>query len=410
MNWITDEQIQEFLNQKNYDIRISGNARWIDQKCTPDVLCIIADCILEYSNSNDKEYFSSMDIWHNEYTTQYVESMFKKPNPDEQRARNEYDKFFQQPMEMFAYAGVLEKQKNSSRNFYKVANRNILEYISIREMNALKFLNLYNTKVLKDCDIYSYFEDFFANPTNEIFHRMKSRFSSFTIANTPINTEVECNRIFTKVINPIAFMKNTYGAERGNKAQDRITKAMLMYNRTNFRDIYVNKPKEMTRSEYLLTLDERPNINLIKYQSNKAKKLLRVFNDTFNNGLSEVKDQYAIGKAIHMHHIFPENEYEEISGYVENLIALTPSQHFIEAHPNGNTRLIDKGFQQICLLAKTSSIEQNLKSEIDKIIYSFENFKYVLTVGLEQEQFMEIDDMDFNEIVRMINIEYLNIN
>ena len=95
MNWLTEEQILKFMDHYNYDIRKSHNARWIDQKCTPDVLCIIADCILEFANSNpDKEYFSSLDIWHNEYTVQNVESIFKKPNPDEQKARNEYDKFF----------------------------------------------------------------------------------------------------------------------------------------------------------------------------------------------------------------------------------------------------------------------------------------------------------------------------
>lgn len=41
-----DKNLDSFLDQFNYDIRISGNARWIDQKCTPDVVCIIADCIL----------------------------------------------------------------------------------------------------------------------------------------------------------------------------------------------------------------------------------------------------------------------------------------------------------------------------------------------------------------------------
>ena len=50
MNWLTEEQILKFMDHYNYDIRKSHNARWIDQKCTPDVLCIIADCILEFVN------------------------------------------------------------------------------------------------------------------------------------------------------------------------------------------------------------------------------------------------------------------------------------------------------------------------------------------------------------------------
>ena len=216
MNWLTEEQIIKFMNHYNYDIRESHNARWIDQKCTPDVLCIIADCILEFVNSNpDKEYFSSLDIWHNEYTVKNVESIFKKPNPDEQKARNEYDKFFQQPMELFSAAGILNKKKVGNRNYYKLWNKMLLEYISIREMNALKFLELYNTKVLKDSGIYNYFEEFLNNPTNSTYEKMKHEFGRFTVFNTPINGQTECNRIFTKVLNPLAFMNNTYGTEKG---------------------------------------------------------------------------------------------------------------------------------------------------------------------------------------------------
>lgn len=407
MNWLTEEQIKKFMEHYDYDIRKTGNARWIDQKCTPDVLCIIADCILEFVNSNqDKEYFTSLDIWHNEYTIKNVEAIFKKPNPDEKKARNEYDKFFQQPMEMFANAGILWKKKVGTRNYYKLWNKMLLEYISIREMNALKFIELYNTKVLKDSGIYSYFENFFSNPTNETYDKMKREFARFTMYNTPINGATECNRIFTKVLNPLAFMKNTYGTERGYMSHDKITKDMLMYNRNNFRDIYVNKPKEMTRAEYYYSLQNKPNENLIKYQSSKAKKLLRIFNDIFNNGESEVKDELAVGHAVNMHHIFPENEFEEISGYVENLIALTPSQHLQKAHPDNNTRIVDKGFQQICLLTKASNIEDNIRHG-KEVIYSFENFVYVLSVGFDDDKYEEVEDMNFTELVRLINMEYI---
>ncbi len=231
-------------------------------------------------------------------------------------------------------------------------------------------------------------------------------FGRFTVFNTPINGIVECNRIFTKVLNPLAFMKNTFGTEKGRMSKGIITKDMLMYNRNNFRDVYVNKLKEMTRGEYYESLADKPNANLIKYQSGKAKKLLRIFNDAFNNGESEVKDELAIGHAINMHHIFLENEFQEISGYVENLIALTPSQHFQKAHPDGNTRIIDKGFQQICLLAKVDHIEENIKYG-QEVIYSFDNFKFVLSVGFDNNEFEDIEDMNFSEVVRLINIQYI---
>lgn len=408
MRWLNDQQIIDFLNSHNYDVRVSGNARWIDQKCTPDVLTIIADFIIEFTSSNpEQEYFSSMDIWHNEYTKQNVEAIFKKPSPDIEMARSEYDKFFQQPMEMFSYAGILKKKKVGTRNFYKVENLELLEFLSIREMNSLKFLELYNTKVLKDSDIYICFEEFFENPNPNSYARMKKRFSDFTIKYTHINGETECNRIFTKVLNPLAFMNNTYGTEGGRLSRGIITKDMLMYNRANFRDIYANKPRKMTRREYYETLKEKPNENLIMYQSSKAKKLLRAFNDMFRNGLSEVDDELAGGIATQMHHIFPANEFEEISGYIENLIALTPSQHLQKAHPNNNTHLINKDYQQICLLVKASNIEDNITKGTE-IIYSFDNFKFVLSVGFDNTKFEEVEDMNFSEIVRLINIQYIH--
>ena len=66
MRFIDQNEVKNFIMSHNYDIRLSGNARWIDQKCTPDVLTIIADCVLEYvyDKENDVE-FTSRDIWNN---------------------------------------------------------------------------------------------------------------------------------------------------------------------------------------------------------------------------------------------------------------------------------------------------------------------------------------------------------
>lgn len=410
MKWLSDEELNNFINRNNYNVQKKSyesiTARWIDQKCTPDVLCIIADCIIEFCDSNNNEYFSSSNIWHNQYTVSNVESIFKKPNLNEKAAKHEYDKFFQQPMEMFAYAGILEKKKVGIRNFYKLINRDVLEYISIREMNALKFICKYNKKVLEDSGIYGYFTNFFEKPNKDTYMIMKDKFSSYMIENTKINKALECNRIFTKVLNPLSFIKNTYGSENGYISKNKITKDMLMYNRNNFRDIYTKKPKEITRTEYYDTILDKPNKDLIKYQSIKAKKILRTFNDTFNNGNSEIIDNLASGKAIHMHHIFPESDFYEISGYVENIIALTPTQHLGEAHPNGNTKIIDKAYQQLCLLAKATNIEHNIKEE-NKKIYSFDNFVNVLAIGLEDERFKNVESMNFEEVVKLINMNYI---
>lgn len=126
---LTQQSIRDFLAQSDYDIRESGNGRWIDQKCTPDVVCAVADFICNYVADDPSPDFTSKEIWHSEYASQYVEAVFKKPAPKNKNAKHEYDKFFQQPMELLAYANVLGKQKIKGKNYYWVKQINILEYI-----------------------------------------------------------------------------------------------------------------------------------------------------------------------------------------------------------------------------------------------------------------------------------------
>lgn len=408
MRFLSESEIKEFLSQKDYDIRVSHNARWIDQKCTPDVLTIISDCIVNYVIENGNDYFTSKDIWYNTYTVKNVENIFKKPNPNETKARNEYDKFFQQPMELLAYAGILEKDNSKRRNFYRVSNNDLLEYIALREKNALTFLHFYIESVLADSGIICKFNDFFNNISKESFKALKDDFEDFTKSNTPINGHYECGRIFTKIINPLAFFKGTFGTEGGHLSKHKITYDMLMYNRGNFRDIYSDKPKEMTRSEYEQSEHIKINKDLTKYMSAKAKRIVRVYNDQFRNGKTEVltDKQHIDDLATNIHHIFPEADYPTICFYIENLIALTPTQHFNYAHPNGNTQMINKEYQHICLLAKSDTIREDLEKHKEPI-YSFEKFLYVLFTGLELESFMEIEYGDYDGLIATINLAYV---
>ena len=159
MKFLTDEELESFINQHDYDIRKTGNARWIDQKCTPDVLCIVADCIFEYYQEKGDIEFTSRDIWYSSYAIENVQNVFKKVDVESDNAENEYDKFFQQPMKLLSYAGVLEEAKKGRENYYTIVNSDLLQYIAIRERNALNFLNIYITKVLTDSDLYDIFDD-----------------------------------------------------------------------------------------------------------------------------------------------------------------------------------------------------------------------------------------------------------
>lgn len=405
---LTQEEIITFCEQYDYDIRKSHNGRWIDQKCAADVVSVVADCICNYLLQNDSVVaFTTSAIWHDQYTIENVEAIFKKPGVESKAAKNEYDKFFQQPMEMLANANVLQKIKRNNRNFYFVNNQEVLEYIALREKNALFFLRTYIEKVLKDSGIYSAFDIFFGTQDMATYQYVKETFSSFIIKYTKINGNVECNRIFIKVLNPLAYFNNSHGTEKGRLSRQVITYDMLMYNRNNFRDIYADKPKGITRKEYAATHPVEVNEAYYHYQSQKAKKYLRLFNDENRNGITEhIEKGHLKDNAIHMHHIFPEAIYPEICHYYENIIALTPTQHLNYAHPNGHTQEINEQYQHILLLSKADRIYENLTNLTIEKIYEFSNLLFVLSVGFDNDDVLQIADMDFGSVINAINVHY----
>lgn len=403
---ITETEIKNFLDQYDYDIRKSHDARWIDQKCTMDVVSLIADCILHFIENDINKEFTVNDIWHNKYTVENVQEIFAKPNPDE-KASNEYDKYFGQPMKLLGYSRILNCNVRNGRNYYKINNLALLEYISIKERNAFKFLCLYIEKVLTDSGIYNLFDTFYKYPNDDNYLKAKDGFSEFTIRYTPINGKVECNRIFIKILNPLSCKYKTLGTQKGRLSKDIITYDMIAYNQRNWRDLYSQKPKDMTRVEYEKTLPIQCVDRMTTYKINKAKYTIRKYNDKYRNGKTELEQQnHTKDLASQIHHIFPVSYYPEISDYCENLIALTPTQHYIYAHPNNNTKYVDKIYQYYCLIAKIGNIKENILDKNTPTIYSFEDLCYVLNIGLETDEFNDIEYLNFNKMLIKIDQFY----
>lgn len=395
----------EFLCRYDYDIRKSGDARWIDQKCTYDVVSIISDCINEYLENSNVEEFTVSDIWHSDYARENVISIFSKPDP-ELKAGSEYDKYFGQPIKLLGYSHVLNVRKEKNRYYYSINNKEILDKIALRPMNALNFLYEYISKVLSDSGLMEAFEDFFRIQNKDAYKDVRDKFIRFTINNTKINGETECGRIFTKVINPLAFKLKKLGTEKGRMSKFTITLNDLQYNRSNWRDELSGKDKLVTRSEYEPTVEQIQARALATYTVNKAKKAVRKFNDIFNDGKTEVCQSTEIVNATQAHHIFAQSDYPSIADFIENLIMLTPNQHFSMAHPNNNTQYIDKDFQYICLIAKSTRIHDDLTSNRSEKFYDFDDYKYVLNTGLETDEFSEIGYLDFASIVNKIDYFY----
>lgn len=403
---LNDADVQNFiLSHPTYDIRIYHNARWIDQKCTPDVLTMISDCIMDFDFHNPGQSFTSQDIWHSDYARDNVYAVFQKPDVNSSKAIAEYNKFFMQPMELLAYSGVLNRVKNGNQNVYSISNKGVLEYIAIREKNAIKFLATYIEKVLRDSDIFIAFELFFAKQIAPQFDSLKDSYTDFIIHNTPINGAVEVHRIFTKVLNPLSYVRNAYGAERGHISKDVITFDMLMYNRKNFRDIYSAKPKDVTRKEHAAsgTMVTPSGAALIKYLSNRAKKYVKQYNIDFNAGRPEYIPESGGLPGNHVHHIFPEAIFPSLADVVENLICITPGQHLSRAHPGGSTSKVDPDYQALLLVAKSDTIELDIN--MGRGFYDFNRFIDVLVTGYSDDDFRTANYCDF-PFVRKLILKY----
>ena len=393
-------EIDKFFEDKDMSTNTKGNnPRFVDQKCTPDVVSFIADCIINLS----KRTFDRNDIWKSEYFAKNATLVFGKPSPKNKNVSNEYDKFISQPLDLFSYAELLEKKKVGVKNEYTIVNYEMLEFIALKDKNALVFLYSYLSKILKDSGFYKYIKNFLKKKDKESFAILKEKFIRFLISTYNLGAkgssnggEVEARRIFSKVINVFAFFNSSNGSIKGNISNGIILYTDLVYNRVNFRD--VDKLKNVARKEKKGTIF-KSSYKYNEFLINKAKQWVKK-----HHPLSEVKgDLYGNGKTDAIHHIFPKSEFPEISAYIENLIALTSGQHWTNAHPNGKTHIISKEYQIVCLKAKSKDIEKDIKNGV--VGYSKHNFIFVLNTGFCKKVEIPLG-VDFKEINKYIDLYY----
>ncbi len=374
-----EEKISAVLNQYDLDIRKSENARFMDQKVTPDVLSIIADCILNFIRSDTQKEFTVKDIWGSQYFEKNVRLLFSKPSPENPTASSEYDKFIAQPLKTLAYAHVLNEKKRGRSNVYTVENYDILEFIATKDKNAFVFLCIYLEKVLGDSGFINHIktlEESFrkGSLSPDQFAHLKRKFQQFITGNTPINGITEVNRIFPKVLNVFAVKYGMPGTVAGRLSDGIFVYSDLRYNRVNWRDL--QKTKGITRQEAIALSSRELTPGYMEYLVQRA---VNVIKNRYPQ--SEVCDQYASGPATQVHHIFPGSKYPELAHYYENLIKLTAQQHSVKAHPNNKYSVVDHDYQLTCLIAKSVSIEQCLLAKDD--LYSEADFIYVINTGLK---------------------------
>lgn len=401
------EAINELFDGKTFDIRVSKNGRWIDQKCTPDVVSFVADCIVYYLENGGTEPFTSPGIWRSYYAVEWVQDIFGKPYPLDEEPHDEFNKFFRQPMKMLAAAGVLEEQGTKRNTIqFVVVNREALEYIALNPSNARLFLQLYIEKTLRDSGLWPQFESFFQTESKESYRELKAAFRDFCYANTPIKNERETGRIFPKVLNPLAQKLRKHGSEGGGLSENIITASDLNYNRPNQRDEAAKKDKNVARRAHVNLIGSRAAT--VEHMTRRAMDRFKQFNRDFRNSHSEVVDTLGMGAlATHAHHIFPKSDFPSIAMYPENLIMLTPAQHDQEAHPNGNTQVVSPEYQYKCLCYKLKSIKENIENDQGfPVIYDFGRLIEVLNCGFGTDDFSRIDANDYKAVADEIANHY----
>lgn len=386
------QEIRNYLNSLDLDVRKTGSARFMDQKCTPDVVCAVAECILEYTSDDESKRFTKDDIWRSNYANELIQESFTKPDLSEESVNSEYDKFFAQPMKLLAYCNILNEIQEGA-NFYTINRRDLLLHISRHERNAIDFLDVYLTKVMTDSGLIKRFENFYEKQDGASLSALRDTLKSFYHTYTKVKNDFEPPRIFNKIINILAFKRRKKGTVRGNISANTLTIDEIRYNRINWRD--VKKDKTMSRQEYKLLIEGEidKNTGYYKYQIEKAKRFVKDIEK-----VSEIH-RFECYPASQAHHIFMASEFPEIADCPENIICITPNQHFYRAHPNNRTQVIDRDYQLVCLLCKLDSIEINYRSGRDD--YSLADFTNVLNVGLGTDVFNA--QMDFEEVKYLIS-------
>jgi hypothetical protein len=133
------------------------------------------------------------------------------------------------------------------------------------------------------------------------------------------------------------------------------------------------------------------NFKFYKYQIDKAKRFVKSIHQ-----YSEIH-RFDAYPALQAHHIFLASQFPEIADVAENIIAITPNQHFVRAHPNNKTSVVDKSYQAICLISKLDSIEIDYRNGVGN--YSKESFINVINIGLEMNLNHTVDFEDLKHTI-----------
>lgn len=353
----TDMDFKTYID--SVDLRKNGRLGiHYEQKTTPDLIWCVALVLVDITKLNHDLVFNDRDdVRSSKLFNELMQDYFTKAPQSE--AEDEYNKVSSYQLGLFEYASIIERVDERPIR-YKIKRRDVLEALAVNDLTASKFLTEYTEKFIRDNGLWIGFESYRNNPTQQRYIEFKESYWVWARRNTGVRTNnpQHSYRVFNKIFNVLCYKYRIPGQSSSNVIDGVCPYNFLIYNRKNFRD--KDMPSGMTRREYEETvLSQIDSEGVVHTLLKKAKEAVaRKYGDS---EVQEPEYGYLPEKGIHVHHILPAHAYQEFSLVRENLIALTPGQHLSDAHPKGNTRLINRHYQAVCLLQKFKNISQSIE-------------------------------------------------
>ena len=374
-----------------------------DQKIKVDVVHAVANVLITFPKDN----FIAPDYYHDAEIRNYVTNDFILKAKGK-LTDNEWDKFFAQPLNMFARGGILSYEKIGKSNRMKIIDKEALEVISTNLLSALEWLIKYVENFLVQNGLKEDFDSFFISADNTSAKLLRNKIKEWARKNTNIKNNYEPTRVINPLFNIYAYSKQKRGLKKGWVSEEKISFNDLIYNRTNFRDW--NKEKNKARKEMLQTITDLPHAVL---SENNAKQNIKKINeDLFGNKPDFVMDPSKINaNQTHAHHIFSKHKFPEYASSPENLILLDPTTHFAYAHA-GNTSYTDPEIQFELLKVQLRKINEAKKKGSD--FYDLKKFVLMVLRCLDIKETITnwppTDEEIISLIEKSINSRYGSLN
>lgn len=335
-----------------------------EQKITPDLLWCVCQVLQQLTLDNKNLVFTDRDVRNSTIFNNLMIDYFSKPYQSE-NTENEYNKISSYHLGFLVYCDVIEEVSTSPKN-YRIKNFHIIKELATHELTSLNFLIAFVNKFIADNGLYSFFKDYSLNQSQDNYIKAKDAYWNWAKKNTKVRTNkpIHSNRVFNKIFNIFAYGNSLRGQSGAKISERKCPYNYLIYKRINFRDELM--PRGISRKEFIELED------IVTSLEQKERQIKKEVREKHPDGeVQNINLGYVNNNIFNCHHILPKNEFRSFIAYRENIIILTPEQHYSFAHNRG-TSSINKEFQIQCLLYKLQSIEKSIINI--ETFYNLENF------------------------------------